>query len=164
MLRYAHARAEDLGKRVHFSQQNAECTNFPDGYFDLIVSHFFLHEIPVFAIRNVFQECARLLTPGGIMAHLDAPLYKDMTPFPAFVSDWDTANNNEPFWSAMRDLDLEATAIEAGFAADKVIPTFVPVFMPTSMQSQPASSTPADKRLGASFGSRGTWYIFAARK
>ncbi|MCL6753034.1 methyltransferase domain-containing protein [Nostoc sp. CCCryo 231-06] len=35
MLRYAHARAESLGKRVHFSQQNAEQTNFPDESFDL---------------------------------------------------------------------------------------------------------------------------------
>nr|WP_287287651.1 class I SAM-dependent methyltransferase [Okeania sp. SIO2B9] len=30
ILRYSHARAESLGKRVHFSQQNAEKTNFPD--------------------------------------------------------------------------------------------------------------------------------------
>ncbi|MBD2387048.1 class I SAM-dependent methyltransferase [Cylindrospermum sp. FACHB-282] len=163
-LRYAHARAEDLGKRVHFSQQNAECTNFADGYFDLIVSHLLLHEIPGFAIRNVFQECDRLLAPGGLMAHLDAPLYKDMKPFQAFVSDWETANNNEPFWSAMRDLDLEASAIEAGFAADKVIPTFIPLFMPTAVQSQEKSSSQADKPVARSFGSRGSWYVFAAQK
>ena len=41
VLRYAHARAEALGKRVHFSQQNAEQTNFEEGSFDLIVSHIF---------------------------------------------------------------------------------------------------------------------------
>ena len=39
MLRYAHARAEELGEKVHFSQQNAEQTNFKSGTFDLIVSH-----------------------------------------------------------------------------------------------------------------------------
>lgn len=162
LLRYAHARAEFLEKRVHFSQQNAEYTNFPDGSFDLIVSHFFLHEIPVFAIRKVFQECYRLLAPGGIMAHLDAPLYKDMTTFQSFISDWDTANNNEPFWSAMRDLDLTTTAIQAGFRANQVIPTFAPVFVANSISS--AQSQPTNKRLGKHFGSRGNWYIFAARK
>ena len=52
LLRYAHARAEALGKKVHFSQQNAEHTHFPDGSFDLIVSHIFPHEIPPFAIRK----------------------------------------------------------------------------------------------------------------
>jgi len=44
MLRYAHARAETLGKAMHFSQQNAERTNFPDGRFYLVVGHAMLHE------------------------------------------------------------------------------------------------------------------------
>ncbi|MSO64578.1 MAG: class I SAM-dependent methyltransferase [Alphaproteobacteria bacterium] len=43
-LRYAHARAEALGKVVHFSQQNAEATDFADESFDLVVSHLLLHE------------------------------------------------------------------------------------------------------------------------
>ena len=44
LLRYAHARAESLGAAVHFSQQNAERTNFPDGHFDWMyvdASHFY---------------------------------------------------------------------------------------------------------------------------
>ena len=45
MLRYAHARAESLGLPVHFSQRNAEETGFPDGHFDLIVSHNMFHEV-----------------------------------------------------------------------------------------------------------------------
>ena len=44
LLRYAHARAESLGKRVHFSQQDATATNFPDGHFDLVVSSILFHE------------------------------------------------------------------------------------------------------------------------
>ncbi|MGE3667774.1 MAG: class I SAM-dependent methyltransferase, partial [Steroidobacteraceae bacterium] len=39
VLRYGHARAEALGVTVHFSQQNAEATNFEPASFDLIVSH-----------------------------------------------------------------------------------------------------------------------------
>ena len=34
MLRYGHARAEAMGATIHFSQQNAECTDFADGSFD----------------------------------------------------------------------------------------------------------------------------------
>ena len=61
MLRYAHARAEALGRRVHFSQQNAESTNFRDESFDLIVSHILLHETSAKAVRNIMRECHRLL-------------------------------------------------------------------------------------------------------
>lgn len=39
MLRYAHVRAESMGKSVHFSQQPVERTNYPGGHFGLIVSH-----------------------------------------------------------------------------------------------------------------------------
>ena len=31
MLRYGHARAESMGVPIHFSQQDAEHTNFEDG-------------------------------------------------------------------------------------------------------------------------------------
>lgn len=157
MLRYAHARAEDLGKRVHFSQQNAERTNFPDESFDLVVSHILLHEMPTPAIRKVMHECYRLLAPGGMMIHGESPLYRDMDAFTAFMSDWLTANNNEPFWSAMRDLDLMAVATEAGFEADNVIQTFVP-------NGAWKAKSPTSNSKNASLNSRGTWFVFAASK
>lgn len=157
MLRYAHARAEALGKRVHFSQQNAERTNFADGSFDLVVSHILLHEIPPSAIRNVVQECYRLLAPGGMMIHAEAPQYRHMDLFTEFIYDWQTANNNEPFWSAMRDLDLGAIATSTGFAEDKVIQTFVP------NGAWKTKAAPSNSRQGE-LGSRGTWFIFAANK
>ncbi len=150
MLRYAHARAESLGKRVHFSQQNAEHTNFPDESFDLVVSHILLHEIPPPAVRKVMQECYRLLAPGGMMLHVEAPLYRHMDAYTQFVFDWETANNNEPFWSAVRDLDLVALATEAGFAADKTFEKFVP--------------NGAWKAQGDKSKSFGSWFVVAATK
>lgn len=156
MLRYAHARAEGLGKRVHFSQQNAEHTNFADESFDLVVSHILLHEIPKPAIQNVIRECYRLLAPGGMMLHVEAPLYSHMDTFSAFMYDWETANNNEPFWSAMRDLDLAAIATKAGFAADKVIQTFVP--------NGAWKKAPVSNSRQGELGSRGNWFVFAATK
>ncbi|MBW4576586.1 MAG: class I SAM-dependent methyltransferase [Aphanothece sp. CMT-3BRIN-NPC111] len=157
MLRYGHARAEALGKRVHFSQQNAEHTNFADESFDLIVSHILLHEIPKPAIRNVLHECYRLLAPGGMMIHVEAPLYRDMDAYTAFMYDWETANNNEPFWSAMRDLDLVAVVTEAGFKADQVIPTFVP-------NGVWKAKVPTSNSKSASFSSRGNWFALVASK
>jgi ubiquinone/menaquinone biosynthesis C-methylase UbiE len=156
MLRYAHARAEAMGKRVHFCQQNAERTNFADGSFDLVVSHILLHEIPKPAIYNVLRECYRLLAPGGMTIHAEAPLYRDMDAFTSFLYDWVTANNNEPFWSAMRELDLIAVATEAGFEVDKTFDTFVP--------NGVWRTKAANNSQSASFNSRGSWFILAASK
>ncbi|MEH2067666.1 MAG: class I SAM-dependent methyltransferase [Nostoc sp.] len=150
MLRYAHARAESLGKRVYFSQQNAEQTNFPDESFDLVVSHILLHEIPPPVVRKVMQESYRLLAPGGMMLHVEAPLYRHMDTYTQFIFDWETANNNEPFWSAVRDLDLVALATEAGFAADKTFEKFVP--------------NGAWKAQNGNSNSQGSWFVVAATK
>jgi SAM-dependent methyltransferase len=43
LLRYAHARAESLNMRVHYSQQDAQSLDFPDEAFDIVCSSFFLH-------------------------------------------------------------------------------------------------------------------------
>ncbi|WP_292735078.1 class I SAM-dependent methyltransferase [Nostoc sp. JL31] len=157
MLRYAHARAEALGKRVHFSQQNAEHTNFPDESFDLVVSHILLHEIPPPSVRKVMQESYRLLAPGGMMIHVEAPLYRHMDVYTQFIYDWETANNNEPFWSAVRDLDLVQLVSEAGFAADKIFEKFV------------ANGAWKAKEINGMFqnrnsGRQGTWLVVAATK
>ena len=79
MVRCGHARAVALGKSINFSQQNAEHTNFADGSFDLIVSEIVFHELPNGVRKNIIKECARLLAPGGIMAHIEGGTYMDPT-------------------------------------------------------------------------------------
>jgi ubiquinone/menaquinone biosynthesis C-methylase UbiE len=157
MLRYAHARAEALGKRVHFSQQNAEHTNFADGSFGLIVSHILLHETSSAAMRHLMRECYRLLAPGGVMVHLEAPQYHGMEPYDAFMFDWDTYNNNEPFWGAMREMDLVALAAAAGFAKEKVFQAFIP-------SAWQATRLRASRFQCGDFGGGGQWFVFAASK
>jgi len=115
LLRYGHARAESLDKRIYFSQQNAETTNFQDQHFDLIVSHILLHEVPPAGVRNILRECHRLLAPGGLMVHADFPGYANMDNVTQFLIDWDTRNNNEPFWGPMRDMDVMEATRAAGF-------------------------------------------------
>lgn len=156
MLRYGHARAESLGKKVHFQQQNAEKTNFTDGHFNLIVSHILLHELPVFAIRNVLRESYRLLAPGGMVIHVEAPLYRHMDAYRAFLYDWETANNNEPFWSGMRDLDVSAEMVEAGFSPEVVKEEFVPNGVWKTKYAADAQT--------ADLTNRGSWLVFTATK
>ena len=153
MLRYAHARAEALGKKVHFSQQNAESTNFPGESFDLIVSHILLHETSAKAVRNIIRECRRLLSKGGMAIHAEVPQYKGMAPYDAFMLDWDTYNNNEPFWGYLHDMDLKQLARESGFEEPSVVQTMVP-----SAFEQAKART----RLlqGGDFGGAGQWFLY----
>jgi 2-polyprenyl-3-methyl-5-hydroxy-6-metoxy-1,4-benzoquinol methylase len=115
MIRYAHKRAERMRRKIHFSQQNAERTNFTGETFDLVVSTILLHELPPDAIRNMIAESYRLLRPGGLAAHLDLPPYNRQSPYSAFLMNWETRNNGEPYWQAFHELDLPAIYGHAGF-------------------------------------------------
>jgi ubiquinone/menaquinone biosynthesis C-methylase UbiE len=115
MLRYAHGRAESLGVPIHFSQQNAACTNFPDGYFDLVLSIIVHHEMPLDVGRGMLRECYRLLAPGGITVHdgtanSDRPDAPD--PFQEFLGSWFARHNNEPYGVGF---DIERDLVAAGF-------------------------------------------------
>ena len=120
LLKRAHARSEQLGRPIHWSQQNAEQLDFADGSVDLIVSHIMLHETSGRAIRNILKECHRVLRPGGVMAHIDMLSYVDMDAFAMFMFDNETYYNNEPFWANFRNLDQIELAVAAGFAREAV--------------------------------------------
>ena len=158
MLRYANARAQSLGKTVYFSQQNAESMDFEDSSFDLIVSHILLHETSAKALKNIQSECFRLLSPGGLMAHSETPPYKDMDEYDAFILDWDTYNNNEPFWGYSHELNLDLAVTEAGFDAKHNFEAMVPS----------AFEAAQDKRTnvfqGGDFGGGGVWYLWGCWK
>jgi ubiquinone/menaquinone biosynthesis C-methylase UbiE len=121
MLRYAHARAEHLGAAVHFSQQNAECTNFPDGHFDVVYSCVVLHETAEAAMANILAESKRLLRPGGIAIHLEVPLIH------SFGDHWEELSaeleaqfNNEPYWRGALTADYGAMMRGASFTDVRV--------------------------------------------
>lgn len=158
VLRYAHARAESLGKAVHYSQQNAESTNFPDGHFDLIVSHILVHETSHVAIRNIMREAHRLLRAGGVVIHAETPPYRDLDLFDAFMLDWDTRNNNEPFWGASHEIVPKNIAAETGFDPDNAFEGV----QPSAFDEAEAKRTKVFQ--GGDFGGGGMWYVWGIRK
>lgn len=118
-LRYAHARAESMGKQIHFSQQNAESMKFEDGSFDLVVSHILFHETSRQAILNILREVKRVLKPDGVFLHVEVPVRRE-TPFAQFLANWDSWYNNEPFWGILARTDIRALAVEAGFDEERI--------------------------------------------
>ena len=130
LLRYAHARAEDLGYKIHFSQQNAEKTNFEDGSFDVVLSHIMMHETSTPAVVKIFAESRRLLKDGGVMMHMDNPRLKELPPLESFLAEWEVYNNNERFGGTYREMDIAGEAVKAGFSAEKAHLEMVDTYSP----------------------------------
>jgi SAM-dependent methyltransferase len=117
MLRYAHARAESLGREIHFSQQNGASTNFPDGSFDLVCLCIVTHEAPVSVNKAFFKEANRLLAPGGLLLFDGGPR-PALPPERDLLASWFTHNVNEPFAAGLRTLVYPDCLVEAGFRAE----------------------------------------------
>ena len=116
MLRYASARAESLGARVHFHQMDCGATTFPDGHFDLVVSHNLFHEVSNETRNATFRETWRLLAPGGIALHQDVAIQNaTRTPFEQAERAYDVYYNDEPFWENYADAHIEDELLAAGF-------------------------------------------------
>ena len=123
MLRYGHARASSLGvKNINFVQMSGEdLSAYDDGSFDFVMTSIFLHELSIKSLPKIMSEAYRVLASGGAMLHLEQPQYTDDMPvYEQFIRDWDSYNNNEPFWSAMHEIDLEQLLQDLGFAKDSI--------------------------------------------
>jgi len=119
LLRWAHVQAEARDLCVHYSQCDAtSMQNFPDGSFDLIVSHILFHEVSPTCIPRVIAECHRLLRRGGVMIHLDVSNHDwregGEDPHAQFREHWQTYFNGEPFWSSHASSRIEEVALEGG--------------------------------------------------
>lgn len=161
VLRFGHAFAEQEGVAAHFSQQNAEHLDFEDASFDVIVSSFFFHEVPVKVTQRILAECQRLLKPGGVMAHMELPNETAVTDYENFFWNWDTQNNNEPNYTRFRAQDFTTLCTEAGFPVEETFAKLVPDF--ASSGQEMADACIAGERETPQHGSGG-WFVFGARK
>jgi SAM-dependent methyltransferase len=114
-LKWAHASGEEQGLAITFSQRYSGDTGYPDESFDLIAGHFILHEQPPDSVDATVREIFRLLRPGGHMMFLEPPPYRAVPPQVAFLEDFDTRGNGEPFWGPFLSRDFPAVLRAAGF-------------------------------------------------
>lgn len=140
-LQYGHHRARSLGKAVHFSQQNAEKTNYPDASFDLVVSHILMHETSHKALKNIMDECHRLLKPGGIVIHMDVIGAKEV--YGQYLCEWNAHYNNEPYMGGLQDENLQELLADSGFVPDsyfmeQIESIHLPKTMPEVMKAKKA--------------------------
>ena len=121
MIRYAHARAVNLGKDVHFKQALAEDSGYPDDHFDMVLSYILFHEVPVAKMKEIIAETFRVLRPGGAFSIYEFPS-NDKNQVPAstrFLVDYDSKNNCEPYSPAFVASDFRGIIEAAGFEVEQ---------------------------------------------
>ena len=115
-LKVGHKKAQTLGYRVHFRQQDTAHTSFEDASFDFVLAHALFHELPKPILRQTVAEAHRILKPGGTFIVSDLTPYRELSPWGQFVTDWQVEHNGEPFWrSTLRETHLPTVFGEAGF-------------------------------------------------
>lgn len=121
MVRFAHMRAADLGIDVHFSQQLAESTSYPDNHFDIVTAYILHHEVDAAASPEIIKEAYRILRPGGLYFPIDAYTGKSIEQdvFLRFRIWWDHLLNNEPWRMDYADIDFFGQMRAAGFEVDE---------------------------------------------
>lgn len=160
VLRYGLGRAMSLGvDNVRFVQASGEDLScFEDASFDWIQTTMFLHELSTSSMRAIMRETRRLLKPGGIVLHVEQPQYtEDMPLFERAMRDWDAYYNNEPFWSHMHEMDLDAEMVAAGFDRDQLIHGAVTGVVDKDMFPDAAEDETED------YGRKAAWHVIGAQ-
>jgi SAM-dependent methyltransferase len=161
MLRYAAARATSMGVRnIRFVQADgADLSRFADDSFDWVQTTMFLHELSLTSMNAIFRESRRVLAPGGVVLHVEQPQYTPAMPlFEQALRDWDAFYNNEPFWSTLHEIDLDARMVEAGFPADTLIHDGVTAVVDREVFPDAADDDTED------YGRKAAWRVIGARK
>ena len=121
LLKMAHLLAEEARLPIHFYQRDAAATQFPDGHFDLIISHIMFHETNSARLPQILRECRRLLAKGAAMVHVDvATQISRMSLADQVMNDWQVRWNGEPFWTMFAELDMRRELLDAGFEAEQI--------------------------------------------
>ena len=116
MVRYAHMRAVELGRELHFVQALAEKTDFPDGFFDLVASYIVFHETPAQITRDIVGEVRRITRPGGVFQPFDFPSDERRPPaYRRFRRWWDQRWNQEVWRSDFATMHFPTEIAQAGF-------------------------------------------------
>lgn len=173
VLRYGHARAQSMGyTNVQFVQADADNLRFAPGSFDWVQTTMVLHETCEQTVRTIFRRAHELLTPGGLMLHVEQPNFAPDTPlWDRFTRDWDSWYNNEPFWAKFHTMDVFELMTTAGFVRNAqfearseadIEPGRYQPWASTLSRHKPELNKAGDANDGARKGEH--WYLFGATK
>lgn len=115
MLTWAHKRAVEAGLDITYAQMPAEALKFPDGHFDVVYANILFHELPVEVTAQVLEEANRVLRPGGVFSTCDFRSSRYWTAWDAWIRDFDSNDNGEPFAWDYCHADMQQLMEAAGF-------------------------------------------------
>jgi len=72
--------------------------------------------------------------------------------------DWDSRNNNEPFWARSHEIDLEKLSKKGGFDPQNQFETLIPSAL------QVAEAKRSKVFQGGDFGGGGLWFIYGNKR
>ena len=104
------------------------------------------------------------------MIHADLPPFENMDAYTQLILDNETWYNNEPFWTAMRNVDQVQLAVDVGFESDNVsfdtAPMAIMEFAAAAEASQAEKAEElADREFVAGeYAPGGGWEVLVARK
>jgi ubiquinone/menaquinone biosynthesis C-methylase UbiE len=111
-LKLAQTRLKDF-PRVSFNQGIGEDIPFKDENFDLVVSSFLFHELPLEIRHQVVKESSRVLKPGGLMVIVDS-LQIDDDPSLNWALESFPKDFHEPFYKNYVQNPLQQIATQEG--------------------------------------------------
>lgn len=100
-------------RNISFIEANAEATGLAEGAFDIVTAVYLFHELPPGARRNVAEEIARLLKPGGTLVQVDTIQYGDEPGFDILLENF-PRGFHEPYFDSYCRSDLRALFGESG--------------------------------------------------
>lgn len=119
MVRYAHYRAAELGKDIHFLQKAAEdLDELEPESFDMVTFFLLFHEVPMPVVQKTIENVYRLLRPGGTLWFSDFPTLgndPDGLHYDGILGALDSADNSEPYAPDFVRSNIEQRLKDVGF-------------------------------------------------
>ena len=103
-------------RKAEIIEAAAEATPFDDGRFDIVTSVYLFHELPPKVRRQVAQEIARILKPGGVFIFCDALQYGDDPGLDGLL-EYFPEGFHEPYFSTYAETDFAQVFGEAGLVS-----------------------------------------------
>jgi ubiquinone/menaquinone biosynthesis C-methylase UbiE len=101
-------------RNVHFLQANAESLPFKNEQFDIVLSVFMFHELPLAVRERVLKEAHRVTAPEGRFVAIDSVQKGDSEVFNELLDDF-PKNYHEPFFKNYVQHPMSVLIEKAGF-------------------------------------------------